>query len=343
MKITAGELSKQLDGELTGDPSVIITHPDKIETAGKGAVAFLANPKYEKYLLTSEASLILVSPGTELPASSPCAFLKVEDPYLAFARVLAMFAPSAAPSPGRENPVFIHPEADVGKNVYIGAFAWIGKGAKVLNGARIFPQVYIGEQAVIGENTILYPGVKIYRDCRVGRDCIIHAGTVIGSDGFGYAPDTSGKFLKIPQTGNVVIEEEVEIGANCTIDRAVMGSTIIHRGTKIDNLVQIAHNVEIGTDSAIAAQVGISGSTRLGCSVRVGGQAGFVGHITVADRTQVNAQSGVSKSIKQTGARLSGTPAIDFRQHYKAIARLYRLEELEKRIANLEQKLKSPE
>jgi UDP-3-O-[3-hydroxymyristoyl] glucosamine N-acyltransferase len=233
--------------------------------------------------------------------------------------------------------------ASVSDDVYIGEFAYIGPNAKIGAGAKIFPQVHIGEGVVIGENSVIYPGVIVYRDCRIGKQCIIHAGTVIGSDGFGFAPRPDGGYMKIPQLGNVIIEDEVEVGASCTIDRATLGATVIRKGVKLDNLIHVAHNVEIGEHTVIAAQTGISGSTKIGKHCQIGGQVGLVGHITIADGSRINAQSGVSKSLLETNKAITGTPAFDYTAALRSQAVYKMLPELLKRVEELEQRLKESE
>ncbi len=338
MKISVGEIAQMLQGTLEGNSEDIITYPAKIEDAHTGAISFLANPKYEKFVAGCQASALLVANDFSLPHPVSLTLIRVEDPYLAFAKILEYFAIRVKPELGIEDPVFIHPEARIGQDVYIGAFSYIGKDTIIEDGALIYPQTYVGPYASIGKNSILYPGVKVYHHCIIEHDCILHSGAVIGSDGFGFAMGDDSQFAKIPQTGNVVIEDHVEIGSNTSIDRAVIGSTRIMAYAKIDNLVQIAHNVEIGGNTAIAAQTGISGSTKLGNHCLVGGQVGFIGHINIADGTKINAQSGVLKSVSVPGTALSGTPAIPFRDNYKIITILNKLPELEKRIRELEKK-----
>jgi len=327
-----------LQGTLEGNPEGMISHPAKIEDARDGSISFLANPKYEKYVASCQASALIVSNNFTLQHAASVAIIRVEDPYLAFAKVLELFSNKDEPAKGIEEPVFIHPEAKIGKDVYIGAFSYIGKGAVIEDGALIYPQSYIGQQVHIGKSSILYAGVKVYHHCQIAEHCIIHSGAIIGADGFGFAAGENDIFSKIPQTGHVVIEKNVEIGANTCIDRAVIGATRIMANAKIDNLVQIAHNVEIGQNTAIAALAGISGSTKLGNSCLVGGQAGFAGHISIADGTKINAQSALIKSITKPGTAVSGSPAVPFRDNYRALAILNRLPELEKRIKELEAK-----
>lgn len=319
MELTAQMIADQLQGEVTGNPHVIVKSVTRIEYGKPGTVCFLANMKYEKHLYKTKASVVLVnrnfSPKREIQAT----LVRVDDAYVAVARLIGMFAVGKKKD-GWEFPHTVLRRATIGKKVYLGAHSYIGKRSFIGNGAQIYPQVYIGERVRIGAGTILYPGVKVYDECIIGENCIIHANAVIGSDGFGFAPTKEGTYLKIPQTGNVVIEDNVEIGANTVIDRATMGSTIIRKGVKLDNLIQIAHNVEVGAHTVIAAQSGIAGSTRLGSHCMVGGQAGFAGHLTVASETKVGAQAGVIGSVKEEGTTLLGMPAIDHKTYMKAYA-----------------------
>lgn len=319
MELTAGIIAGHLQGEVVGDPNVVITGVARIEQSKPGMACFLANPKYEKFLYATKASVVLVNrdfvPSGEVRAT----LIKVDNAYEAVAVLLGLFS-SEKKKKGWEFPYSIARKASIGRKVYIGAHSYVGKRARIGNGAQIYPQVYIGENVRIGAGTILYPGVKVYDDCIIGENCIIHANAVIGSDGFGFAPAPDGSYRKIPHTGNVVIEDNVEIGANTVIDRATMGSTIIRRGVKLDNLIQIAHNVEVGENTVMAAQSGIAGSTRLGAHCMVGGQAGFIGHLTIAARTQIGAKSGVISSVKEEGSALMGIPAIDHSQYMRAYA-----------------------
>ncbi len=319
MELTARMIAEQLNGEVVGNPHVVATSVARIEYGKPGTACFLANMKYEKYLYKTKASIVLVNkvfvPKKEVKAT----LIQVEDAYVAFAQVMAMFA-SDKKKKGREYPHTVSRKAQIGRNVYIGTNSYIGKRAVIGNGAQIYPHVYIGERVHIGAGTILYPGVKVYDGCVIGNHCIIHANAVIGSDGFGFAPTKEGAYLKIPQTGNVVVEDHVEIGANTVVDRATMGSTIIREGVKLDNLIQVAHNVEIGAHTVIAAQSGISGSTTLGDRCMVGGQAGFAGHLNIAPGTRVGAQAGVIGSVKEEDSAVVGMPAIDHKTYMRAYA-----------------------
>ena len=335
MEFTAQIIAQYLKGDIEGNPQEVVTNISRIENGQKGTLAFLANTKYEKYLYTTEASIVLINRSLKLSQKVNATLIRVDDAYQAFASLLTLYQSSLPQKKGIDSNAFISESAKVGEDCYIGGFAFIGDNAVIGNGAKIYPQVYIGDNAKVGDNTILYPGVKIYKECTVGANCIIHASTVIGSDGFGFAPG-EGTYQKIPQIGNVVIEDEVEIGSNVSIDRATIGSTIIHKGTKIDNLIQIAHNVEIGENSVIIAQSGIAGSTKLGNNVVVAAQAGLVGHITIADNVKIGAQAGVTNNIKNEGAIVLGSPATEFREAKKSLIIMRKLPELYEKIIAFE-------
>ncbi|MGB3075399.1 MAG: UDP-3-O-(3-hydroxymyristoyl)glucosamine N-acyltransferase, partial [Chitinophagales bacterium] len=269
--------------------------------------------------------------------------IRVAHPYIAFTSVLQKFNKPHDKLIGTEEPSFIHESASIGSDAYIGAFSYIGKNVQLGDNVKIFPNVYLGEGVTVGNDTVLYPGTKIYRNCKIGKSCIVHSGAVIGADGFGFAPQPDGSYMKVPQLGNVVVEDDVEIGSNTSIDRATLGSTIIRRGAKLDNLVQIAHNVEIGEHTVIAAQTGISGSTKIGKHCMIGGQVGFVGHIEIADGSRINAQSGISKSIKEKNKAWNGAPAFEYTASLRSQSIFRNLPELEKRVLELERKVVSSE
>lgn len=341
MLFTAAQIAMIIDGTVEGNPEVNVGSFGKIEEAQKGQLAFLANPKYEDYLYTTNASVIIVNHTLILKQEISATLLRVKDAYSAFATLLDKYQQIQTQQlTGVQQPTYIHATAKVGENVFIGAFAYLGENVIISNGVKVFPNAFIGNNVVIGKDTIIHPGVKIYHDCIIGNNVTIHAGTVIGSDGFGYAPQADGSLKKVPQIGNVVIEDGVEIGANTTIDRATIGSTLIRSGAKLDNLLQIAHNVEIGNNSVIAAQSGVSGSTKIGKNVMIGGQAGIVGHIHIADGSKINAQSGVSKSIKRPNSAVTGSPAYDYTSALRSQAISRNLPELEKRIVELEKLVK---
>lgn len=336
MTFTAAQIAIIIGGQVEGNNDAVVGSFGKIEEAQAGQLSFLANPKYEEFLYTTNASVVIVNEGLELRRIVHAAIIRVPDAYTAFAALLKKYQEIQTQQlTGIEQPSYIDTTAKIGNNVFVGAFAYIGKNASIGNGVKIFPQVYLGENVIIGDGCILMPGVKIYHECVLGKNIIIHAGTVIGSDGFGFAPQPDGSFKKIPQIGNVIIEDDVEIGSNTTVDRATMGSTTIKAGAKIDNLVQIGHNAEIGSHTVIAAQAGISGSAKLGNNVMVGGQAGIVGHIVLGDGTKINAQSGVTKSL-EAGKAVTGSPAYDYKSSLRSQAAARRLPELEKKVAELE-------
>ncbi|HRE37742.1 MAG TPA: UDP-3-O-(3-hydroxymyristoyl)glucosamine N-acyltransferase [Chitinophagaceae bacterium] len=336
MTFPAAQIAFLINGKVEGDAQVAVNSFGKIEEATEGQLAFLANPKYEEYLYSTKASVIIVNETQELRQPIKATLIRVPDAYSAFATLLSKYQEIAQQQlTGVQEPCYISKSAKYGENVFIGAFAYLGENVKVGNNTKIYPNVYLGNNVVIGDNTIIHPGVRIYHDCRVGNHVTIHAGTVIGSDGFGFAPQADGSFKKVPQIGNVVIEDNVEIGANATIDRATIGSTLIKSGAKLDNLIQIAHNVEVGHSTVIAAQAGVSGSTKIGNGVMIGGQAGIVGHIQLGDGSKVNAQSGVSKSL-EPGKAVTGSPAYDYTSSLRSQAIFRNLPEMEKRLKELE-------
>ncbi len=340
MKFSAKRIAEYLNGEIIGNPDVVVDSFSKIEEGREGSLSFLANPKYTPYLYETNASIVIVDKDYPDRDKIKPTLIKVENAYQAFASLLKLYdAVFSAKKNGIEEPSFIDETAKYGKDVYIGAFTYIGKNVEIGNDVKIYPQVYIGDNVKIGDGTVIRPGVKVYHDCVIGKNCTIHSGVIIGSDGFGFAPQGS-SYEKVYQIGNVIIEDNVEIGANTTIDRATLGSTIIRKGVKLDNLIQVAHNVEIGEHTVIAAQTGISGSTKLGKYCMIGGQAGFVGHITIADEVKVAAQSGVEKTVKNKGEILQGSPAYHARQYQRSYVVYRKLPELQKQVYELEKMVK---
>lgn len=338
MKFTAKQIADLIEGTVEGDPNVAVTSFGKLEEATEGQLSFLANPKYEEYIYSTKASIIIINNSFELEKSLHATLIRVPDAYSSFAVLLTEYAKMAkANLTGIEQPVYIHATAKMGENIFIGAFAYLSENVTIGNNVKIYPQVYLGENVTIDDGTVLHPGVKIHHDCFVGKNVSIHAGAVIGEDGFGFAPQKDGSFKKVPQIGNVVIEDNVEIGANTTIDRATIGSTLIRSGAKLDNLIQVAHNVEVGSNTVIAAQSGISGSTKIGKNVMIGGQAGFAGHLQIADGSKINAQSGVGKSIKIPNTSVTGSPAFDYNHALRSQIISRNLPAMEKRIKELEQ------
>lgn len=340
MKFTASQIAALTGGKIEGDANASVHAFGKIEEATSGQLSFLANPKYEEHLYHTGASVVIVSDTLLLREKINATLIRVADPYSAFAGLLTAYQEKLSNElTGIQQPSFIDATATMGNDVFVGAFTFIGKNVSIGNHVKIHPQVYIGDHVTIGDDTILFPGVKIQNDSKIGAKVRIHAGAIIGSDGFGFAPQHDGSFKKVPQIGNVIIEDEVEIGANACIDRATIGSTIIRKGAKLDNLIQIAHNVEVGEHTVIAAQAGVSGSTKLGKGVMIGGQAGIVGHITIADGSRINAQSGVSKSIKIPKKAVTGSPAHDYTEMLRSQAVFRKLPEMEKKLEEIAQLL----
>jgi UDP-3-O-[3-hydroxymyristoyl] glucosamine N-acyltransferase len=336
MQFTANDLGLLLNGTVEGDPSVVVSKLAKIEEAAAGSVSFLANPKYEQYLYTTGASVVIVNNDQALTQPVCATLIRVPNAYSAITLLLERYNKLKLDKKGIEQPSFIHPSAVIGKDVYIGAFAYIGPNVKVGNNCKIYPNTFLADDVILGDSVTLFPGVKIYFDCVLGNNVTIHSGTIIGGDGFGFAPAADGTYTKVSQIGNVIIEDNVEIGANTTVDRATMGSTIIRKGVKLDNLVQIAHNVEIGANTVIAAQTGVSGSTKVGENSVIGGQVGIVGHISIAKKTQIQAQSGVSRAITEEGKKWMGSPAFALNDHMRSQIVFSRLPSLERRINELE-------
>lgn len=338
MEFKAQSIADFLGGTVEGDANATVTDVAKIEEGKPGTLAFLSNPKYFKYLYETNASIVIVNQDMELEAQVKATLIRVPDAYKAFASLLELYQQAKGSKTGIENPSFIDPTAQVGNDVYVGAFAYLGKNVRIGNHVKIYPQVYIGDNTTIADDTILFPGVKIYENTKIGQACIIHAGAVIGADGFGFAPTEDGTYKKIPQVGNVILEDWVEIGANTTIDCATMGSTIVRKGTKIDNLVQIAHNVEIGENTVMASQTGIAGSTKVGSNCMFGGQVGVAGHITIGDHVNLGAMSGVSNSIKSNKTVL-GAPAMDIARAAKVFAIYRNLPQLREQVIEMGKQL----
>lgn len=340
MEFTAGMIAQMVGGKIEGDPNRVIRNVGKIESAKPDEITFLSNPKYESYIYDTTAGAVLIGNNFELKKEVSTTLIKVQDAYLAFTRLLEEYHKFLVFSKvGIEQPSFIADDAVLGEKIYIGSFAYIGKGSKIGNNVKIYPNVYVGDNVEIGDNTILYAGVKIYSRCIIGKNCTLQSGVVVGSDGFGFAPQPDGTYKTIPQLGNVIIGNQVDIGANTVIDCATMGSTVIGNGVKLDNLIQIAHNVVIGDNTVVAAQTGISGSTKIGANCVIAGQVGIVGHLQIAPKTKIGAQSGVSKTIETEGTAIQGSPAFEYRQNLKSQAIFRKLPELQKRIDELEEKI----
>jgi len=336
MQFTAQEISLLLNGTVEGDAFVKVDKLAKIEEGEAGSLTFLANPKYEQFLYTTNASVVIINQDLQLTAPVKGTLIRVENAYSAFTVLLEQYNTLKLNKKGIEEPCFIHPTAQVGADPYIGAFAYIGTNVKIGDHCKIYPNVNIGDNVTIGNNVTLFSGSTIYFDCVIGNNVIIHSGAVIGSDGFGFAPNPDGTYTKIAQIGNVVIGDDVEVGANTAIDRATMGSTVIGKGVKIDNLVQIAHNVEVSEHTVIAGQAGISGSTKIGKNAVIGGQVGISGHINIANGTQLSAQSGINSSITEEGKVWGGTPYMSYKDYLRAHSKLRKLPELDRKVYELE-------
>jgi len=339
MEFSAQQIADFLKGEIIGNPDVKVSDISKIEEGKPGTLTFLSNPKYTQYIYTTGASIVLVNKDFIIEDKIQATLIKVDNSYNALASLLNLIEQSKPQKKGIDSLAFISSSAKVGDFAYIGAFAYIGEDVKIGDSAKIYPHVFIGDNVTIGENVTIFAGVKIYQDCKIGDNCIIHAGVVIGGDGFGFAPDENGCYQKIPQIGNVVIENDVEIGANTCIDRATMGSTHIQKGVKLDNLIQLAHNVEIGANTVIASQTGVAGSTKIEKNCVFGGQVGIGGHIHIANGTKFGAQSGVISNIKEPNQILQGSPVMPVMQFMKASAIIRRLPELQKTISELQKEV----
>ena len=341
MQFTASQIADFLNGVVEGDPEATVSDVSKIEDGKPGTLAFLANPKYEKFIYDTLASVVLVNKDFKPQQQVHVTLVRVDDAYQAIASLLELREEMKPVPEGVDTNVYVHPSARTGEGVYIGHFSVISAGAVIGDNVKIYPQVFIGENVIIENDTVLHPGVKVYYNCKIGKGCTLHAGVVIGSDGFGFAPQSDKNYKKIPQVGNVILEDRVEIGANTTIDRAMIGSTLIRKGVKIDNLIQIAHNVEIGENTVIAAQTGIAGSTRIGAECMIGGQVGIIGHLTIADGVKIAAQSGVGVSIKENNEVVQGSPAFQYGRYQRSYVLYRKLPELYQQLRNLENEIES--
>ena len=337
MEFTARQISDLLKGTVEGDPDLKVGGLSKIEEGKPGDLTFLANPKYTSFIYSTKASLVIVNKSFVPEHKITPTLIRVDNAYESFVHLLEIYNQIQKDKKGIEQPSYISDSATMGTDCYVGAFAYVGNKAKIGNNVKIYPQVYIGDNVIIGDNTTLFSGAKVYSDCIVGSNCTLHTGTVIGADGFGFTPNRENQYQKVAQIGNVIIEDHVEIGANSTIDRATLGSTVIRKGVKLDNLIQIAHNVEIGENTVIAAQTGVAGSTKIGKDCMIGGQVGIVGHITIADKVKIAAQSGVGSSITTEGEIVQGSPAFNIGDYKRTYVVFRKLPLLEKRIKELEQ------
>lgn len=343
MEFSAQQIATLIGGTIEGNPQAVVSNFAKIEEASEGSITFLANPKYNHYLYTTNASIVLVARTLELEQPVSTTLIRVDDPYATLAQLLQFAQQTMAPQlQGVEQPSFVAEDVELPDDAYVGAFAYIGTGCRIGRGVKVYPQAYVGPGVTLGDNTVVYPGARIYHGCRIGARCIIHAGAVIGADGFGFAPTADGSYSKIPQIGIVEIHDDVEIGANTTIDRATMGATVIEQGAKLDNLIQAGHNVTVGRNTVMAAQVGIAGSTHIGANCMVGGQVGFAGHITVGDGSKFGAQSGVPNSVA-ANASVLGSPAVPERDFARQVVYTKRLADLFARVAAIEKVINNPQ
>ena len=335
MNFTAQQIADVLEGEVDGDVNIAVNTISKIEEAQEGSLTFLANPKYTPFIYTTKASLAIVNktfiPEKELTVT----LIKVDDAQKAFAKILSFYNQVKPQKSGRENPHFISDTAVIGKDEYLGAFSYIGENVKIGNNVKIYPNSHIGDNVTIGDNTKVFAGVKIYSETIIGDNCIFHSGCVIGADGFGYVPNEKGEMEAVPQIGNVIVEDNVHIGANTTIDRATMGSTIIRKGVKLDNLIQVGHNAEIGKNTVIAAQTAVAGSTKVGEYCVIGGQVGISGHLKLGNKLQIQAQSGISKNLKD-GSVVQGSPAFGYNDYFKSYASFKNLPKIVSSVHKLE-------
>lgn len=338
MKFTATQIAGILEGDIIGNPDVEVSKLSKIEEGTEGSLTFLANPKYKSYIYSTKASITIVNKGFEADSDLSTTLIKVDDAYKSFSKLLEYYNHIKMNKSGIEQPSFVSESVTYGDNIYIGAFTYIGEKVNIGDNVKIFPNCYIGDNVSIAENTILFAGTKVYSDCIIGSNCVINSGVVIGADGFGFAPNENGEYSKVPQTGNVVIEDYVDIGASTTIDRATLGSTRIRRGVKLDNQIQIAHNVEIGENTVIAAQTGVAGSTKIGKNCIIGGQVGIAGHIIIGNNVKVQAQSGIGRNIADNET-LQGSPSFAYSDWNKSYVHFKNLPKIVKTINDLDKKI----
>lgn len=335
MKFTAEKIASILEGEVDGDSNVEVTNLSKIEEGKKGTLSFLSNPKYTPFIYTTNASIVIVNKDFTPESEIKSTLIRVDDSYKSFSKLLEYYNQYKLSITGIESPISVHESSSYGSDCYIGAFSYIGKHVKIGNNVKIYPNTFIGDNTTIGDNTVIFSGVKIYSETIVGSNCFINSGAIVGADGFGFAPNENGEYSKIPQIGNVVIQDHVDIGAGTTIDRATLGSTIIRKGVKLDNQIQIAHNVDVGENTVIAAQTGIAGSTKIGKNCQIGGQVGIVGHITIGNNVKVQAQSGIGRSIKDNEV-IQGSPAIGYGDYNKSYVHFKNLPKIVKKINDIE-------
>jgi len=338
MKFTAKQIAGILEGDIIGNPNVEVSRLSKIEEGTIGSLTFLANPKYKSFIYSTQASIAIVNRDFKPEQDISTTLIKVDDAYKSFSKLLEYYNQIKLNKTGIEQPSFISDSAEIGKEVYIGAFTYVGDNVSIGNGVKIFPNSYIGNNVSLGNDTMVFAGSKIYSDCTIGNNCVVNSGVIIGADGFGFVPNEDGEYNKVPQIGNVIIEDYVDIGAGTTIDRATLGSTVIRRGVKLDNQIQIAHNVEIGRNTVIAAQSGIAGSTKIGENCQIGGQVGIVGHISIGNNVRIQAQSGIGRNVKDNEV-IQGSPALNYGDFNKSYVHFKNLPKTIKRLNDIEKKL----
>ncbi|MEP0266434.1 UDP-3-O-(3-hydroxymyristoyl)glucosamine N-acyltransferase [Dokdonia sp.] len=338
MKFTAAQIAGILEGTVEGNPEVQVSKLAKIEEGTSGSLTFLANPKYTSYLYTTKASIAIVNTDFELENDIDTTLIRVEDAYKSFSKLLEYYNQVKLNKSGIEQPSYISESASYGEGLYLGAFSYLGDNVQIGNNVKIYPNAYVGDNVTIGDNCVLFSGAKVYSDCVIGHSVYIHSGAIVGADGFGFTPNDKGEYSKVPQTGNVIIEDYVDIGAGTTIDRATLGSTVIREGVKLDNQIQIAHNVEIGAHTAIAAQTGIAGSTKIGKNCLIGGQVGIAGHITIGDRVRIQAQSGIGRNIKDDET-LQGSPSFGYADWNRSYVHFKNLPKIVQTVNQLEKKI----
>ncbi len=340
MEFTASQIAGILEGEVEGNPEIAVHKLAKIEEGEKGSLTFLANPKYTSFIYTTKASITIVNRDFVPDQHLNTTLIKVDDAYLSFSKLLDYYNQVKNNKTGIENPVFISENVSYGEDFYMGAFSYLGNNVKLGNSVKIYPNVYIGDNVIVGNNVTIFAGAKIYSETEIGNNCFIHSGVILGADGFGFSPNANGEFTKIPQTGKVILEDNVDVGAGTTIDRATLGATILRKGVKLDNQIQIAHNVEIGEHTVIAAQTGIAGSTKIGKYCRIGGQVGIVGHIIIGDRVKIQAQSGIGRNVKDDEI-LQGSPALNYGDYNKSYVHFKNLPKILDRIDKIEKRVDS--
>ncbi len=342
MKFTATQIAGILEGDIVGNPDVEVSKLAKIEEGTTGSLTFLANPKYTQHIYTTKASITIVNRSFEIEEKLDTTLIKVDDAYKSFSKLLEYYNQVKMNKVGIEQPSFVSGSARYGDGIYIGAFAYVGENVSIGTNVKLYPNAYIGDNVIIGDNVVVFAGAKVYSESIIGDHCVIHSGAVVGADGFGFAPNENGEYKKVPQTGNVILEDHVDVGAGTTIDRATLGSTVIKRGVKLDNQIQIAHNVEVGENTVIAAQTGIAGSTKIGKNCMIGGQVGIVGHIIIGDNVKIQAQSGIGRNVKDNEV-LQGSPALNYGDYNKSYVHFKNLPRMANTIHQIEKKLKDNE